>query len=157
MIKFLGKYRKWVSSVINERLLGVRGLVYELDTPDFYRPQKLQFIFSNTEKLFSLMCSKDGSSLVLTDSPIQESDLGEYGKEVIMELSNITLFIDYIGKRLLEIYSIFSSVEDAFMGIKFVFEGDLNLIIVNFGDEINIFNSLPSSYEHDEGIKYQSL
>jgi hypothetical protein len=58
---------------------------------------------------------------------------------------------------LLDVYSVFSSVEDACVGIKFVFEGDLNLIIVNFGDEINIFNSLPLSYEHDEGIKYQSL
>ncbi|WP_409308718.1 hypothetical protein [Pectobacterium sp. B1J-3] len=157
MIKSLGQYQKWASSVIDEHLLDVRGLIYVFDKPDFYHPQKLQFIFSNTEKLFSFMCSKDGSSLELTDSPIQESDLGEYGKEIIMDLSNITLFIDYIGKRLLEIYSIFSSVEDAFVGIKFVFEGDLNLIIVNLGDEINIFNSLPPLYEHDEGIKYQSL
>lgn len=157
MIKFLGQYQKWASSVINGRLLDVRGLVYVFDKSDSYHTQKLQFVFSNTEKLFSFMCSKDGSSLELTDSPIQESDLGEYGKEIIMDMSNITLFIDYIGKRLLEVYSIFYSVEDAFVGIKLVFEGDLNLIVVNLGGEINIFNSLPSSYEHDEGIKYQSL
>ncbi|ASN85818.1 hypothetical protein [Pectobacterium versatile] len=157
MIKSLGQYQKWASSVTNERLLDVRGLVYVFDKPDLYHPQKLQFIFSNTEKLFSFMCGKDGASLELTDSPIQESDLGEYGKEIIMDMSNVTLFIDYIGKQLLDVYSVFSSVEDACVGIKFVFEGDLNLIIVNFGDEINIFNSLPLSYEHDEGIKYQSL
>ncbi|MBQ4769782.1 hypothetical protein F9U42_21885 [Pectobacterium versatile] len=157
MIKSLGQYQEWAGSVINERLLDVRGLIYVFDKPDFYHPQKLQFIFSNTEKLFSFMCGKDGASLELTDSPIQESDLGEYGKEMIIDMSNITLFIDYIGKQLLDIYSVFSLVEDACVGIKFVFEGDLNLIIVNFGDEINIFNSLASSYEHDEGIKYQSL
>ncbi|MDE8756042.1 hypothetical protein PZA22_16270 [Pectobacterium polaris] len=157
MIKFLGKYRRWASSVINERLLGVRGLVYELDTPDFYHPQKLQFIFSNPEGLVNFVCGKDGSTLELTDSPIHESDLGEYGNEVIMDMSKFALFIDYAGKELLETYSIFSSIENSYVGIKLVFEGDLNLILVNVGDEINIFNSLPLSYEYDEGIKYQLL
>ena len=74
-----------------------------------------------------------------------------------MDVSNLPLFVDYIGKSLLKVYSIFSSVEDAYIGIKLVFESGLSLIAINVGDELNISDSLTSSYEHDEGIKYQEL
>ncbi|UUE09816.1 hypothetical protein NMX13_19665 [Dickeya zeae] len=157
MMNLLGKYQEWASHVIGERLSGVRGLIYVFETPDFEHPQQLQFIFSNTESITSFRCSKDGSTLDITDSPVKGSDLGEYGKEVIMDVSDSTLFVDYIGKSLLKIYSIFSSIDDAYIGIKLVFESGLSLIVVNVGDELNISDSLSSSYEHDECIKYQEL
>lgn len=74
-----------------------------------------------------------------------------------MDVSNTSFFADYIGKFLLKVYSIFSSADDANIGIKLVFESDLSLIIVNIGDELNISDSLSSSYEHNEGVKYQEL
>ncbi len=74
-----------------------------------------------------------------------------------MDLSNLPLFVDYIGKSLLKVYSIFSAVEDAYIGIKLVFESGLCLIAINVGDELNISDFLSSSYEHDEGIKYREL
>ncbi|MBN3057636.1 MULTISPECIES: hypothetical protein [Pectobacterium] len=155
MMNPLGQYQEWASYVIGERLSGVKGVIYFFETPDLEHPQQLQLIFSNTEKAVSFRCGKDGSTLELTDSPVQENDLGEYGKEIIMDLSSSISFVDYIGKFLLTVYSIFSSVEDAYIGIKLVFEGGLNLIVVNIGDEINIFDSL-SSCENDD-IKYQEL
>lgn len=157
MMNPLGQYQEWVNHVIGERLSGVRGLIYVFETPDFEHPQQLQFIFSNTKSIASFRCGKDGSTLEITDFPVQGNDLGEYGKEIIMDVSNSTLFVDYIGKSLLKAYSIFSSIEDAYIGIKLVFESGLSLIAVNIGDEINIRESLSSSYEHDEGIKYQEL
>ena len=45
-----------------------------------------------------------------------------------------------------------SQVEDAYIGIKLVLESGLSLIAINVGDELNISDSLSSSYEHDEGI-----
>ncbi|MEQ9898428.1 hypothetical protein ABRP59_02185 [Pectobacterium punjabense] len=135
----------------------MKGVIYAFETLDLEHPQQLQFIFSNTEVIVSFRCGKDGSTLELSDSPIQGNDLGEYGKEIIMDVSNSRLFVGYIGKTLLKIYSIFSSIEDTYIGIKLVFEGNLSLIVVNVGDEINIFDSFSSSYEHDEGIKYQEL
>lgn len=157
MINPLEQYQKWLSHVIGQRLSGVRGLIYVFKIPDFKHPQQLQFIFSNTESIASFRCGKDGSTLEVTDFPVQGNDLGEYGKEVIMDVSNLPLFVDYIGKSLLKAYSIFSSVEDAYIGIKLVFESGLSLIAINVGDELNISDSLSSSYEHDEGIKYQEL
>ncbi|RLM02085.1 hypothetical protein BIY27_25890 [Gibbsiella quercinecans] len=157
MMNPLGKYQEWANHVIGERLSGVRGLIYVFETPDFEHPQQLQFIFSNTESIASFRCGKDGSTLDVTDFPVQGNDLGEYGKEIIMDVSNSTFFVDYIGKSLLKAYSIFSSIEDSYIGIKLVFESGLSLIVVNVGDELNISDSLSSSYEHDEGIKYQEL
>ncbi|MGL6019848.1 MAG: hypothetical protein ACRC0C_14525 [Gibbsiella quercinecans] len=157
MMNPLGKYQEWANHVIGERLSGVRGLIYVFETPDFEHPQQLQFIFSNTESIASFRCGKDGSTLDVTDFPVQGNDLGEYGKEIIMDVSNSTFFFDYIGKSLLKAYSIFSSIEDSYIGIKLVFESGLSLIVVNVGDELNISDSLSSSYEHDEGIKYQEL
>jgi len=157
MINPLGQYQEWVSHVIGKRLSGVRGLIYVFETPDFEHPQQLQFIFSNTENIASFRCGKDGSTLEVTDFPVQGVDLGEYGKEVIMDLSNLPLFVDCIGKSLLKVYSIFSSVENAYIGIKLVFESGLCLIAINVGDELNISDFLSSSYEHDEGIKYREL
>ncbi|MEI7369018.1 hypothetical protein WCT94_15420 [Pectobacterium sp. 1950-15] len=151
----LAQYQEWTSYVIGERLSGVKGVIYFFETPDLEHPQQLQLIFSNTEKAFSFRCGKDGSTLELTDSPVQENDLGEYGKEIIMDVSSSMSFVDYIGKPLLKVYSIFSSIEDAYIGVKLVFDGDLNLIVLNIGDEINIFGSL-SSCENDD-IKYQEL
>ncbi len=58
---------------------------------------------------------------------------------------------------MLKVYSIFSSVEDAYIGINLVFESGLSLIAINVGDELNISDSLSSSYEHGEGIQYQEL
>ena len=151
----LGQYKKWASYVIGERLLEVKGVIYFFETPDLEHPQQLQLIFSNTEKAFSFRCGKDGSTLELTDSPVQENDLGEYGKEIIMDISSSMSFVDCIGNPLLKVYSIFSSIEGAYIGVKLVFDGDLNLIVLNIGDEINIFGSL-SSCENDD-IKYQEL
>ncbi len=65
--------------------------------------------------------------------------------------------MNYLEKTLLKVFLVFSSVEDAFIGIMLIFEDHLSLFIMNIGDEINILESLPSSYEQDEGIKYQQL
>ena len=157
MMNPLGQYQEWASHVVGERLSGVRGLIYVFETPDVEHPQQLQFVFSNTESVIGFRCGRDGSTLEVTNFPVQGNDLGEYGKEIIMDLSSSTLFVDYIGKSLLKIYSIFSLIENSYIGIKLGFESGLNLNVVNVGDEINICDSFSSSYEHDEGIKYQEL
>lgn len=153
----LDKYQEWTRDVIGEKLLGVRGLIYALETPDYGHPQQLQFIFSQVGKINNLKCGKDGSTLELSDRPLRENDLGEYGKEMIVDISSMPPFINYLEKRLLKVSLVFSSLEDAVIGIKLIFEDSLSLFIMNIGDELNILESLSSSYEEDEGIKYQQV
>lgn len=140
-----------------KKFSGVKGLIYVLETPNFEHPQQLQFIFLQAEKVDGLKCGKDGSTLELTERYLQENDLGEFGKEIIVDISHIHPFMNYLEKTLLKVFLVFSSVEDAFIGIMLIFEDHLSLFIMNIGDEINILESLPSSYEQDEGIKYQQL
>lgn len=148
----LEQYQEWTSYVIGERLSGVKGVIYFFETPDLEHPQQLQLIFSHTEKAVSFKCGKDGSTLELTDSLVQENDFGEYGKEIIMDLSSSMSFVDYIGKFLLTVYSIFSSVEDAYIGIKLVFEGGLDLIVVNIGVATGIVEGLVTASDEDESM-----
>lgn len=157
MIKLLGNYEEWTLGVVGNKLLGINGLIYMLEDPDFDHPQQLQLVFSKTGIADSLKCGKDGSTLELTDHPMQEKDLGDYGKETIIDISHINPFVKFIEKTLTEVFLIFSSVEDAYVGLRLNFEDNLSLFIVNIGDEINIFESLPISFEQNEGITYSKL
>lgn len=91
---------------------------------------------------------------MLVNSPIQENDLGEYGKEIIMDLSNSLLFQKVIGKTLCRFYVVYSEIEQKVIGTKLVFDEGLTLVIANLGDEIKAFDSLPMDYERDEKINY---
>lgn len=157
MIKSSEKYQKWARNVIGEKLSSVKGLIYFFKAPDFEHPQQLQLIFSNISNVTSFKCGKDGSTLELTDNPMQEKNLGEYGEEIILDISHTPSLINFIGKTLLKIYVAFSFTEDSYVGIKLSFEGEKSFVIANIGDEINILDSFPSSYEEVEGINYQEL
>lgn len=99
-------------------------------------------------------CGLDGASLELSDLPMQEKDLGEYGKEVIMDLSNSCFFQKFIGKILLQFYVIYSEVEQKLIGAKLFLDEGLTLVIINLGDEIKTFETLSMEYERDEKINY---
>lgn len=157
MSDLLEIYQEWGRDVIGRKLFTVNGLVYFYENPDLEHPQQLQFIFSGTNREVSFRCGKDGATLALTELPMQESDLGEYGKEVIMSMSGSCLFRRYLGRVVSKISVIYSDAEKAIIGIKLVFDGELDLIIINLGDELNIFNSLPLQYEQEEGIHYLEI
>ncbi|MBK4715758.1 MULTISPECIES: hypothetical protein [Tenebrionibacter/Tenebrionicola group] len=157
MIKSLRNYEEWTLGVVGKKLLQIKGLIYSLDVPDFEHPQQLQLVFSKAVTISSLKCGKDGSTLVLTEHPMQEKELGEYGKETIIDISHIHPFANFIEKTLLKVFLIFSSVEDAYVGLRLDFENHLSLIIMNIGDEINIFEALSTTYEQIEGIRYSEL
>ncbi|WP_340279359.1 hypothetical protein [Pantoea agglomerans] len=157
MINVVEGYQKWTRSVVGRKLLRVNGVIYSLETHDFSHPQQLQLVFSEVEEMESFKCGRDGSTLELTYVPLQGKDLGEYGRETVIDISHVYPFVNYIEKKLLKVFLIFSSLEDAFIGVKLVFEGELILFIMNVGDEISMLESLSSSYEQDEGIKYQHL
>ena len=147
-------YQEWGRDVTGGKLCNVNGLVYVYEAPDLEHPQQLQLIFSGVNREVSLRCGNDGATLVLTELPMQESDLGEYGKEVIMNMSDSCLFYRCIGRIVAKVFAIYSDTEKAIVGIKLVFDGGLDLIIINLGDELNIFNSLPLQYIQEECINY---
>jgi len=102
-------------------------------------------------------CGGDGASLELTSSPLLESDIGEYGNEGIVDISANEPFYECIGRKLAELHLIFSSVEDANIGVRFNFEDGEGFCVVNWGDEINIMKCLPDAFEKNEGVKYKVI
>ncbi|MDM2736340.1 hypothetical protein OGY35_13285 [Citrobacter sp. Ct235] len=154
MMLFGKGYQELSRNVVGQKLQNVNGLIYVYDVPDLGAPQQLQLVFFSENQSVVFRCGLDGASLELTDSPMQENDLGEYGKEVIMDLSNSCLFQKVIGKTLLRFNVIYSEIEQKVIGAKLVFDEGLTLIIINLGDEIKVFDSLPMEYERDEKINY---
>ncbi|CAI0787047.1 hypothetical protein [Serratia quinivorans] len=150
-------YQEWGRDVIGGKLCNVNGLVYIYEAPDLDHPQQLQLIFSGINREVSFQCGKDGATLVLTELPMQESDLGEYGKEVIMNMSDSCLFYRCIGRIVGKVFAIYSDTENTIVGIKLFFDSGIDLIIINLGDELNVFNSLPLQYVQEECINYLEI
>lgn len=154
MTHFGGGYQDLAHNVVGQKLRNVNGLIYVYDVPDLGAPQQLELIFFGENKNIAFKCGQDGASLELINSPMQENDLGEYGKEIIMDLSNSFLFQKVIGRKLCRFYMVYSEIEQKVIGTKLVFDEELTLVIVNLGDEIKVFDSLSMEYERDEKINY---
>lgn len=154
MMHYFEGYQELTRNVVGQKLQNVNGLIYIYDIPDLGTPQQLELVFFGENKNIAFKCGKDGASLVLVNSPIQENDLGEYGKEIIMDLSNSLLFQKVIGKTLCRFYVVYSEIEQKVIGTKLVFDEGFTLVIANIGDEIKAFDSLPMDYERDEKINY---
>lgn len=154
MMLFEEGYQELARNVVGRKLQNVNGLIYIYNVPDLGAPQQLQLVFFSENQSIVFRCGLDGASLELSDLPMQEKDLGEYGKEVIMDLSNSCFFQKFIGKILLQFYVIYSEVEQKLIGAKLFFDEGLTLVIINLGDEIKIFEALSMEYERDEKVNY---
>ncbi|MGV7092155.1 hypothetical protein [Siccibacter turicensis] len=154
MMLFEEGYQELARNVIGRKIQNVNGLIYIYNVPDLGAPQQLQLVFFSENESIVFRCGLDGASLELSDLPMQEKDLGEYGKEVIMDLSNSCFFQKFIGKILLQFYVIYSEIEQKVIGAKLFFEEGLTLVIINLGDEIKLFDTLSMEYEREEKINY---
>ncbi|WP_436873936.1 hypothetical protein [Kosakonia sacchari] len=85
--------------IVGLRLNDIYGLIYVPETPDFSSPQQLQLIFSCKSESITIKGGADGATLELFNSPMQESDLGEFGKQVIMNLSSFQQYKGYIAEK----------------------------------------------------------
>lgn len=74
-----------------------------------------------------------------------------------MDMSNLPSFSRVIHKTLVKAYAVFSETEKSYIGLKLLFEAGLELFVLNVGDEINIFEFLPLSYEQEDVTRYLEL
>ncbi|MCU6392261.1 hypothetical protein KW818_24490, partial [Enterobacter quasiroggenkampii] len=79
MMLFDNGYQELARNVVGRKLQNVNGLIYIYNVPELGAPQQLQFVFFNENQSVVFRCGLDGASLELTDLPMQENDLGEYG------------------------------------------------------------------------------
>ncbi|MCW7547869.1 hypothetical protein OO184_07950 [Photorhabdus sp. APURE] len=144
---------EWGVEITGKRLKSVYGLIYIYDIADVEHPQELSIKFCETDNSpKKLLCSPNGTSIVLCKGELRESDLGEYGKETVMDLSNFKIFDGLIGKPLSYVNAIYSEIEQDIIGFMFVFYDYGQFSVMNLGDEIYMFNHIPDSLLKDEGI-----
>ena len=74
-----------------------------------------------------------------------------------MDMSDSCSFYRYIGRVVSKVFAIYSDIDKALIGLKLVFDDGLNLIIINLGDELNVFNTLPLQYVQEECIDYLEI
>jgi hypothetical protein len=151
------KFQECAEIILGRKLLSVKGVIYVYGTPNYEYPQQLHFVFSKADAVLALECGRDGSSLDIADFQLQDKDLGEYGKEIVMDLSSDNRFASLIDKTLLQLFLIYSSVEDSYIGVKLIFNEGSELFVLNLGDELNVLKFLPDSFLLREGVIYYSI
>ncbi|WP_145489887.1 hypothetical protein [Yersinia rohdei] len=145
--------REWGNSIVGKQLKCVRGLIHILDVEDIEHPQQLLLIFEGGEGRV-ISCASDGSTLLLRDVAMVESDLGEYGKQVIKDISEMDSFSEIIGKELHSLSAVYSKSEECMIGLNFYFSGCGSINILNLGDEISIYKKIPEGILYEEGISF---
>jgi hypothetical protein len=144
--------KDWLLSIIGHKLKAVLALIYVYDgKEDLITPQELMLQFeTNMKGKFS--CSSDGESLAWDNHAFEPSELGEYGDEIVKVLSHLPYWKHLIGKRLNEVKMIIPSHYSCLIGLQFLFEDNLSVVVINLGDELFIFNSLPENFIQDEEL-----
>jgi len=154
MISYPYEIETWVKNVIGKKLFKINGLFYFLEKRDLDNPQQLQLFFNGYDGGGVFCCGKNGSTLNIINSPMKECNLGEYGRQEIVDLSESEFFFKYVDLDLVSVYSVYSETEESFVGVKLLFSDDLSFSIINLGDEINVFQEIPLQYEEEEKFKY---
>lgn len=144
---------EWGNSIVGKPLRSAYGLIHTLDIEDIEHPQQLQLIFEGGGN-GTISCASNGSALVLRDVAMVESDLGEYGKQIIKDLSGWHVFSGLINKELLSLSAIHSKTEEGVIGLAFYFNAYGNINIINLGDEINVYKHIPEDIQHEEDISF---
>lgn len=156
MISSLEKMKAWARESINKEIESICGLIYSLDSPDLDAPQRLQIKFSGSNENFQLFCGKDGSTLAIERGTLKNRDLGEYGKEVVTDISNIEPYSHYVRLTPSNFHSILSKGENTIVGVKLSFNNKTNIFLINAGDEL-LFTSLNPFESTDYNISFIDL
>lgn len=131
--------------VKGKRLKSVHCLVYSYNESDSLDDvQEILMEFEGLPYLMKVSGGGDGASIVLTTSPLREVNMEKYGKLVIKRISSNNLFANAIDRKVVSFYCIYSGVEKVTAGVGFEFDNTMKFSIVNLGDQLFVFNEIPT-------------
>lgn len=133
----------WAKKSFDKEIEAIYGLIYFLDGPDLDAPQRLQIKFSGSNEEYQFSCGRDGSTLVLERGWLINQDLGEYGKEIVMDISGAEPYSRYIGLSPNNFHSILSQDDNAIVGVRLSFNSNPDIFVINAGDELLFTNLNP--------------
>lgn len=148
---------EWLLSSLGKRLVSVFALVHVYNNEkDFHTFQEISisFLSNDNGKLF---CGGNGSSIEWSNSDMQENDLGEYGKNVIQDISKMNPWNTCLNEILKDVKMLYSSVEKSEIGILLEFSNDSHVSVINLGDDIYVFDSIPDNIMESQKITLLSL
>ncbi|WP_373414473.1 hypothetical protein [Ensifer aridi] len=134
-----GELAMWAKNAFNSTLARVDGKIYAYgESLHFERPQAVRFRFSGTEGI-TFFCHSDGETLTWDTSELSEVDLDEYGKELVVNLADHAPWSRLIGRTLTSVSEIVSP-DGPVIGYEFIFKPDGNLLLLNLGNEMAVFD-----------------
>ena len=144
----------WLQGVVGKGLTSVRASIHVYEgVGDYDNPQELEIQFSSGGRR-KFRCSNDGVSIDSDPTELVDCDMAEYGKQVIEDLSDSPIWKDVISRALVGAVLIRSSVASSVVGVQFRFEGGLAVSVLNLGDELYIFQEIPSQLISDQEIEF---
>ena len=145
--------KAWLILAIGKRLLSVDALIHKLGSVAHGFPQEISLHFEGSIP-GRLFCDSDGVSIGLSVEPLTECDMQEYGAQVIASMSDDACFSNVINKTLSSAVLVKSSVEYRVVGVGFSFDCEERLFILNLGDEIFVYRSIPSDVVESEFLVF---
>jgi len=143
--------------VKGRKITGIKALVYvSLDNVyDFENPYDISFIFDNDECL-NFSCGCDFVSLDVKNKRIQGFDMQDSGRAEVVDFSTHHPFSQVLNNSLVEVFILHSGVDDKNIGCSLSF-GDIDISILNLGDEIFYFSPLSNELILGEKITSHKL
>ncbi|MEK8018108.1 MAG: hypothetical protein VSS75_014635 [Candidatus Parabeggiatoa sp.] len=140
MSEYTNKLREGLKLLLGKKLEKVIASVFSFQGVfKMESPQAVLLQFEENHQLVFYPAS-DGVSLDCAHKTLSPLDLGQYGKEIILEVSQFSLWQYARCQVLKEAYVIFSHVEENAVGIKMHFNNSSIIIIINCGDDIYIWD-----------------
>ncbi|RKZ73073.1 MAG: hypothetical protein DRR16_33415 [Candidatus Parabeggiatoa sp. nov. 3] len=140
MTQYTNKLSEGLKLLLGKKLKKVIASIFSFEgVLNMESPQAVLLQFEDNRRLVFYPAS-DGVSLDCDHKTLSPLDLGEYGKEIIMEVSQLSLWQYALGEVLTEAYVIFSHVEENAVGIKMHFNNSSIIIIINCGDDIYVWD-----------------
>jgi len=139
MTSYTNKLRKGLKFLLGKPLKKVIASVFSYQgILNMESPQALLLQFEENHQLV-FYPAPDGVSLDCGHKTLSPLNLGQYGQEIIQEISPLNFWQYALGQVLIEAYILFSHVEENAVGIKMYFNNSI-IIIINCGDEMYVWD-----------------
>src|SRR5450830_1175323 len=136
---------------LGQKLLSVNILVHVFSEKKDTSPQQIGLFFDGCAPI-RMYGGNNGASLCVSLGDVVGVDLGEYGKQIVFCASSEPCFSSVVGRRLVSVSTIHSSVENELIGLFFLFDDEACLSILNLGDEIFVYGKIPEEIIAGEGL-----
>ncbi len=139
------------NKTLSRRLLSVFVLTHAMDDEvDLSSIESLLLLFEDNYQL-RIGCDLDGESILIDNKTPSESDMKEYGRNVLYNISSHEQIKSAIGETIDFIEVIVEG--DIMFGVSMRFNDFCCITAINLGNELYLYNDIPSKILAEGGHK----